>query len=201
MTPENTRTFEPGPAGDEESPSEDEQPRPCADVSVEDDRWLSIDGFSDKIQSFTADTLTAAGLEPGSHALAIALMSDAEVHALNKAFRAKDAPTNVLSFPSAPAIRKHKSGSAPVFLGDVALAYETVVREAQEQDKPVFNHAAHLVVHGVLHLAGFDHETGADAERMEAAERQILARLGIPDPYGEDAPGPGAQSNVTSSNQ
>jgi probable rRNA maturation factor len=192
MTPDSTRTPEPGPAGDEESPSEDEQPRTCADVSVEDERWLSIDGFCDKIQSLTAGALTAAGLEPGSHALAIALMSDAEVHALNKAFRAKDAPTNVLSFPSAPAFAKHQSSSGPVFLGDVALAYETVVREAQEQDKPVSNHAAHLVVHGVLHLAGFDHETGADAEHMEAAERQILAKLGIPDPYGDDAPALGA---------
>ena len=142
--------------------------------------------FCEAIPGFTGDALSAAGLAPEAHAISFALLSDAEVRALNKAFRGKDAPTNVLSFPSASATRSLKKQPDPVFLGDVALAYETILREAQEQNKPVPHHAAHLVVHGVLHLAGFDHETGADAERMEAAEREILAKSGIPDPYGEE---------------
>ena len=192
MTVEITRTIEAGTAGEDGNPSEGEQPRTCADITAEDERWLSIVGFCVLIPRLTGDALTTAGLAPEAHAISIALMSDAEVHSLNKTFRGKDAPTNVLSFPSAAAIRTLNRDSGPVFLGDVALAYETVVREAQEQEKPVLNHAAHLVVHGVLHLAGFDHETGADAERMEAAERQILAKSGIPDPYGDDVPGPGA---------
>jgi probable rRNA maturation factor len=192
MTPEITRTFEPGTAGEEGNASESEQPRTCADISAEDERWLSIAGFYELIPSLTDDALTEAGLAPGEHALSIALMSDAEVHSLNKTFRRKDAPTNVLSFPSAPGAYSLAENSGPEFLGDIALAYETVVREAQEQEKPVLHHAAHLVVHGVLHLAGYDHETEADAERMEAAERRILDKSGIPDPYGEDAPGPGA---------
>ncbi len=186
MTADSTKSVEPPAAGDEGNSSEGEQPRTCADVSIEDERWLTIAEFSALIPSLAEATLTAAGLAPEEHAVSIALMSDAEVRALNKAFRGKDAPTNVLSFPSAPAIRSLKNRSGPVFLGDVALAYETVIREASEQDKSVLHHATHLVVHGVLHLAGFDHETGLDAVRMEAAERQILGELGMPDPYGDD---------------
>ena len=106
--------------------------------------------------------------------LAVALASDSEVRELNARDRKKDRPTNVLSYPSG-----EKS-----FLGDVVLARETVWREARSQGKTAAAHVSHLVVHGTLHLLGYDHETGeADAERMEALERRILARLGIADPY------------------
>jgi probable rRNA maturation factor len=115
------------------------------------------------------------------------LLSDSAVRALNKAFRGKDSATNVLSFPAAPSPPAFDPRSGPVFLGDVALAYETVVQEAAAQQKTVVNHCAHLIVHGVLHLAGFDHERDEDAERMEGTERAILARFGISDPYAEDA--------------
>jgi probable rRNA maturation factor len=182
MTAEFTRSSETPAAGDNGGASEGEQPRTCVDISIEDERWNAISGFSELIPSLAEATLTAVELASEAHAVSVALMSDAEVRSLNKAFRGKDAPTNVLSFPSAPVARSPNS-AGPVFLGDVALAYETVAREAAEQDKPVLHHAAHLVVHGVLHLAGFDHETGADAERMEAAERVILGKFGIPDPY------------------
>ena len=192
MTVEITRTFEPGVPGEDGNTSEGEQPRTCADITAEDERWLSIAGFCELIPSLTSAALAAASLAPEAHTVSIALLSDAEVQVLNKAFRGKDAPTNVLSFPSARAMRSLMNRSGPVFLGDVALAYETVVREAQEQDKPVLHHAAHLVVHGVLHLAGYDHETGAEAGRMEAAERHILGKSGIPDPYKDDALAPGA---------
>ena len=106
--------------------------------------------------------------------LNVALADDRGVRALNKRHAAKDKPTNVLSYPS----------GERAFLGDIVLARQTVWREAKAQKKSPADHVAHLVVHGVLHLLGHDHETGdADAERMEALERRILKRLGIADPY------------------
>ena len=106
--------------------------------------------------------------------LNVALADDKVVRALNARDRKKDKPTNVLSYPS----------GERAFLGDIVLARQTVWREARVQKKSPADHVAHLVVHGVLHLLGHDHETGdADAERMEALERRILARLGIADPY------------------
>ena len=106
--------------------------------------------------------------------LTIALADDKRVRALNARHAKKDKPTNVLSYPS------DERG----FLGDVVLARQTVWREARQQRKTPSDHVSHLVVHGTLHLLGYDHKTGdADAERMEALERRILKRLGIADPY------------------
>ena len=106
--------------------------------------------------------------------LTVALADDRRVRALNARDRKKDEPTNVLSYPSG------ERG----FLGDVVLARQTVWREAKSQGKTPADHVAHLVVHGTLHLMGYDHETSdADAERMEALERRILRRIGIADPY------------------
>jgi probable rRNA maturation factor len=175
------------PAAGEEGPSaEGEPPRTCADVLIEDERWASLPGFSALIPGLAAGTLLAVKLAPEAHSVSIALLSDEALRALNKAFRGKDAPANVLSFPSAAALRGLNGRPGPVFLGDVALAYETVANEALEQQKPALHHAAHLVVHGVLHLAGFDHASDAGAKRMEAAERLILGEFGIPDPYGDE---------------
>ncbi len=111
--------------------------------------------------------------------VAVSLADDARVREANRAFRGKDAPTNVLSFPAAPPDR---IGSSP-FLGDVILAYETVAREAETEGKAIGDHLAHLVVHGVLHLIGYDHMTDDEAERMEHLETAILASLAIADPY------------------
>ena len=106
--------------------------------------------------------------------LTVALADDARVQALNARDRRKDKSTNVLSYPS----------GEKEFLGDIVLARQTVWREAREQRKRRADHLAHLVVHGTLHLLGYDHETSeADAERMEALERRVLAKLGIADPY------------------
>jgi len=114
--------------------------------------------------------------------------SDEEVHALNREWRAKDKPTNVLSFPMlerADLLALAPEGP-PEMLGDLALAAETCTREAAEKGIPVENHATHLIVHGLLHLAGLDHEiSDADAEAMEALETKALALIGIPDPYGD----------------
>lgn len=181
---------EPVPDTEKDASDEGEPGRTCADLSIGEDRWISVTGLEDLIPKLAAETLAAAHLSPDRHCVSVALLSDSEVRALNRAFRGKDAATNVLSFPSAAAVRASSRKGEPVFLGDVALAYETVLSEADAQGKTVLQHAAHLVVHGILHLAGFDHDGDADAERMEAAERDILARFGIPDPYRDDAVSP-----------
>jgi len=174
------------------SVGEAEPSRTCTDIVIEDERWGSVGGLEDIIPDLAAETLRAVHLSAGSHSVSVALLSDAEVRALNKAFRGKDASTNVLSFPSSASMHAGGGRSEPLFLGDVALAYETVVSEASAEGKTPLQHAAHLVVHGVLHLAGFDHDGDSDAERMEAAEGAILARFGIPDPYRDDAASPAA---------
>jgi probable rRNA maturation factor len=123
----------------------------------------------------------AHALEAAAHAegvrgtVSLLLGDDVSLAALNKGFRGKDGPTNVLSFPPAEA--------EPGFLGDIALAAETIVEEAQFQGKSFEEHAAHLVVHGFLHLLGYDHMESADAAKMEARERAILMSIGIDDPY------------------
>ena len=114
-----------------------------------------------------------AAVHEGPAEISLALADDAAVRVLNRDYRGKDKPTNVLSF---------ESGERP-FLGDVVLALETVLAEAEDQGKPAADHFTHLVVHGVLHLLGHDHETRAEARRMESLEVAVLAGLGVPDPY------------------
>ncbi|MCR9180174.1 MAG: rRNA maturation RNase YbeY [Erythrobacteraceae bacterium] len=112
--------------------------------------------------------------------------SDAEVHALNREWRGRDKPTNVLSFPMLGRDELAALGpdGPPVMLGDIALAHQTCAREADEKGVSLDHHAAHLIVHGLLHLAGHDHvDSDAQAEEMEALETAILAKLGIADPY------------------
>ena len=125
-----------------------------------------------------------AAFSAGAHAaprseISLLLTADAEIRALNHAWRGKDEATNVLSFPlDAPYCGE---GVRP--LGDVALGYETVTREAAARALPVSQHAAHLVVHGVLHLLGYNHENDSQARKMEALEVRVLTTLGLPDPY------------------
>lgn len=110
-------------------------------------------------------------------AVALLLADDAMLRDLNARFRGKDAPTNVLSFPS-----NGRKG----FLGDIAIAYETCVREAAEKGVPFAAHTAHLIAHGLLHLVGHDHQNDADAEHMEGLEAEILGALGFVNPYTEE---------------
>lgn len=122
----------------------------------------------------------------GACGISILLADDAFVQTLNRKYRSKDKPTNVLSFPqTTPPGGLPKGESDP--LGDIALARETLTREADEQRKSLEAHLAHLTVHGVLHLLGFDHEETADAEEMEDRERAILKGLGFADPYLADS--------------
>ena len=118
----------------------------------------------------------------------ILFTSDAEVQALNRQWREKDKPTNVLSFPmlDRDELLDLPSDGPPELLGDISLACETCAREADQKGARLDSHAAHLIIHGMLHLAGFDHELSpADAAAMEALEIKALALLGIADPYGE----------------
>jgi probable rRNA maturation factor len=129
------------------------------------------------------DGISALGFtSPMRVELAITLTDDAQQLQLNRRYRGEDVSTNVLAFrawePGVPA-----APGAPLLLGDVVLAFETVAREANEQIKPLRDHVRHLIVHGILHLLGYDHQRAADAIKMERLETSILAKLGVPDPY------------------
>ena len=115
---------------------------------------------------------------PVQGSIGVLVADDARIRELNKQWRKIDKPTNVLSFPypaQPPGPMRH--------IGDLAISYETVAREAAAENKSLSDHVAHLSVHGFLHLLGYDHEAGADAEAMEQLERAILGRIGVPDPY------------------
>ena len=130
-------------------------------------------------EDLMARALAAAAAEEGAcGSVSLLLGDDAAISELNRQFRGKSGPTNVLSFPPAGG-----GEVEPGFVGDIALAAETIVEQANFQGKRFENHAAHLAVHGFLHLLGYDHENPAGAEAMEARERAILALLGIEDPY------------------
>lgn len=137
-----------------------------------------------------AEALGTVAPELGNPRLAASVLftGDREVQSLNREWRGKDRPTNVLSFPMME--REELIGLAPagppVLIGDIALARETCAREAAEKGVPLPDHAAHLLIHGMLHLAGHDHETSAEAALiMESLEIKALAQLGIADPYGD----------------
>lgn len=127
--------------------------------------------------------------------LVVLFADDDELQRLNREWRAIDKPTNVLSFPAGEDVGADAGITMPMMLGDIALAYETILREAGDQGKTLENHAAHMIVHGVLHLMGLDHVDDEEAEQMEAAERRALARLGIEDPYRYGATVPGGAAD------
>ena len=136
-----------------------------------------------------AEAAASAAPELASDALLVSLVlaDDDEVHALNRQWRAKDKPTNVLSFPMLSREEVLRAAADPDhegMLGDMILAHGVCAREAADKGVPLEAHAAHLIVHGLLHLAGYDHETGStEAGAMEALEINALARMGLPDPY------------------
>ena len=162
------------------------EPHPPVDLVIEDERWLDVDlqGMAER-----AARATTAHLGIDSVEIVVMGCDDARIAQLNDHFRGKARPTNVLSWPSSePAPRA--AGAIPALpaaseLGDIAISYDTCATEAAAQGKPFADHVTHLIVHAILHLAGYDHEADADAATMEDAERSILAGLGIPDPYRE----------------
>lgn len=161
-------------------------------VCVEDPAWKAVLPNAAKLARAFARRAVAAALASRAASLeaAVVLADDPFIRDLNGRYRGKDSPTNVLSFPdhdhtTPDALAKAlASAESPFYLGDIILARETVVREAVERGIPLAEHFAHLVVHGLLHLLSYDHETSAaDAERMEGLETAILAAAGISDPY------------------
>jgi probable rRNA maturation factor len=157
------------------------KPRIAIDITVEAGGWPQKRKLRSLVEKAVDAALGEAGAdaEPGSE-LSIVFSDDAHIRTLNSGWRGKDKPTNVLSFPAFPMKPGEK---LPPMLGDVVLAAETVAREAELEGKPLDHHITHLVIHGVLHLLGHDHEDEREAETMEALERAALARLAIPDPY------------------
>lgn len=148
------------------------------DIHVGDRRWLRVQRTARAIcRRAAVAAIMGSGKRLSHHvSVVIALDSDAAVRRLNRTYRGHDKPTNVLSFP-AGATDRH-------FLGDIVLARQTVLREAREQGKRPADHLAHLVMHGTLHLLGYDHELGErQARRMEQLEIRLLAAMGIADPY------------------
>ena len=152
--------------------------RPAIEFELVEDAgdWPALAEDTGPVFDAVAAVAASSALETSAASVTIVLSSDSNVAALNGQFRNKQKPTNVLSFPAGP-------GSPDGYLGDIILAEETIQREAAEQEITFEHHLQHLVVHGLLHLLGHDHEEPAAAERMEKLEIEILSTLGIANPY------------------
>lgn len=159
---------------------------PPIDIAIltESPLWQNEAEWRGLTERAVAAAVEVAELDvPVGAELSLVLTDDDAIRDLNREHRGKDKATNVLSFPG------FDPDEAPEpLLGDIVIAYETVAREAADEGKPIAAHFSHLVVHGMLHLFGYDHETADDAEVMEAEERRVLARLGIADPYRDSEP-------------
>jgi probable rRNA maturation factor len=158
------------------------------ELDIDIEGWPQGDWAALAVSAMEATQAVAPELASARLSASVLLTTDEEVHALNREWRGKDKPTNVLSFPmlARGELLALTPEGPPEMLGDLALAHETCAREATGKGVPLEHHAAHLLVHGFLHLAGYDHETGeADAAAMEALEIKALAQLGMADPYGD----------------
>ena len=156
---------------------------PITEVLVVADCWQTQPDAEAVIHRAIAAAAEIADADIGEAELAVMLTDDAGIRTLNSNWRGIDKPTNVLSFPALQPTGPGGPDDAPRMLGDIAIAYETTRREADEEQKPFDHHLSHLAVHGFLHLIGYDHEKDADAETMETLEAEILAQLGIPNPH------------------
>lgn len=179
------------------SPLQKREGELAIDILIEADAWRMLPEAEDIVRRAIASAATS-GVEirrpdptiPRSQGrpgwgLCVLLCDDETIGRLNGQWRGQDKPTNVLSFPM-PVL--HGAGpDEQISLGDIAIAYETLAREAEENGTTVSSHLSHLVVHGFLHLVGYDHHMDDEAERMERLERDILARMGVADPYACDA--------------
>lgn len=161
----------------------------AVDVIIEDPRWDEA-GLEELTERAFAALCSHLGLEAELCEGSVLACDDARIKVLNADFREKDKATNVLSWPAeeraTPGARPplpEEDFDGTIELGDIAISYDTCAREAQEADKPMADHVTHLIVHGLLHLLGYDHISDQDAEIMEGTEVEILATLGLDDPY------------------
>jgi probable rRNA maturation factor len=161
---------------------------PITEVLVVADCWQTEPEAEAVIQRAVAAAAEIVDADVGEAELAVMLTDDTGIRTLNSNWRGIDKPTNVLSFPALQPSGPGGPDEAPRMLGDIAIAYETTRRQADDEQKPFDHHLSHLAVHGFLHLIGFDHEKDGDAEAMETLEQEILAQLGIPDPYPDRDP-------------
>ncbi len=161
---------------------------------IEDEGWAALD-LEARAEQAARAALAALGFDPDAFEIAVLGCDDARIAVLNADFRGKPQPTNVLSWPEedlAPEaagdtpLPPLPDDDAPHFLGDIAIARETCLREAAEQRKSADHHITHLIVHAVLHLLGYDHVRDADATLMETLEARILGQMGIEDPYSAE---------------
>lgn len=160
------------------------------EISMEEDAWQAVPLEAIAAAAFAA-VLRELGLDPEQWEAGLLACGDARIAGLNAGFRGKAEPTNVLSWPEHELAAAEPGGIPPLpraqgpepGLGDIAIAYETCLREAEKAAKPLDDHATHLIVHGVLHLLGYDHIRDEDATLMEGLEARILGRLGLDNPY------------------
>lgn len=165
---------------------------PIVDVVIEDGRWQGLEA---QAEAAVLATFRELGMGVQGYTLCVLGCDDARIAALNTDFRGKPTATNVLSWPSeergapvagtAPYLPKAGSIDDPENLGDIAISYDTCAAEAVAGGKPHSDHVTHLIIHGVLHLLGYDHIRDADGDLMESRETRIMASLGLPDPYAD----------------
>jgi len=151
------------------------------DITRMDARWDGVPGLDAVARRAAAAAARAVVFDEPRAELSLVLTDDERISALNLAYRQKSSPTNVLSFPTGD--DSDQEDGRERLLGDVVLAFETISREADEQGKTLENHLCHLIVHGVLHLLGYDHEDDPSAAEMENLEISALAQIGVPNPY------------------
>lgn len=150
------------------------------DITIHDQGWADKESLEKLAAEAAEATFARLDLQDTASELSLVFTDDAEMRRLNAQWRNRDKATNVLSFPAFPVRAGEKPGP---MLGDIILARETIEQEADRQGKPLNHHLSHLIVHGLLHLLGYDHENDSDAEIMETLEREVVDTLAIPDPY------------------
>ncbi|MGB6350800.1 MAG: rRNA maturation RNase YbeY [Pseudolabrys sp.] len=158
-------------------PAREHRTAPQIDIQMQSPLWKAQPLAGQTVRE--AIVAAASTLSTGAGEVSIVLMDDSEIAKLNRDWRGIDKPTNVLSFPASG----QKAGNNVPLFGDIIIAYETLERECDAENRIFLHHLAHLAVHGFLHLIGYDHQTDAQADEMETLESKIMARLNIPDPY------------------
>lgn len=170
-------------------------PRVMIDIVIEDDRWAALD-LETLASRAVAATLAHQSLDADAVEMTVMGCDDARIADLNADFRGKPRPTNVLSWPAEergaardgdPPLAPEPDFDGMLELGDIAISYDTCHAEAEAAGKPMADHVTHLVIHGLLHLLGYDHERDGDATLMEGIEVKILGKLGLDDPYRDHA--------------